>query len=72
MEQVIAGRLSKGTENNRGLSEIQYGCRRKRSAVSAILKVENRITELRQTSINKRGFCALIIVHIAYPFNRAR
>ena len=67
-ERIIYNRLLPFVELNRGLSERQFGFRKNRSTTNAICYILNKANG----AIKRKGYCALITLHVKNAFNSAK
>ena len=69
LERMLLQRLETQVEERRGLSPRQYGFRKGRSTVDAILEVVNNAKKVKQGNWRKKGFCAVILLVVRNAFN---
>lgn len=71
LERVLSNRLTKYTEGERGLSNMQFGFRNGKSTVDAIRTVLETADEARTKKIRGNRYCAMVTVDVKNAFNSA-
>lgn len=71
LERVILNRLTKFTESERGLSNMQFGFRSGKSTIDAIRIVVETADEARTKKIRGNRYCAVVTVDVKNAFNSA-
>lgn len=72
LERLIADRLTQHLEKQGGLSNRQYGFRKKRSIVDAIAEVVSYAGSVLGSRQKEKDFCAIITLDIRNAFNSVR
>ena len=72
LEELILQRLQALFVGENGLSENQFGFRKGRFTVDAILAVVDIATKARRGTGKRKGFCVLISIDIRNAFNTKR
>lgn len=70
-EKIILNRLTKVTEGDHGLSEKQFGFRKGKSTLEAILTVTARAQIAQRKKKGGNRFCAIITLDVKNAFNSA-
>lgn len=71
LERIILNRLTKYIESENGLSKMQFGFRKGRSTVDAILTVIERAEKALKQKRRGNRYCAVITLDVKNAFNNA-
>ncbi|XP_060536219.1 uncharacterized protein LOC132708112 [Cylas formicarius] len=71
LEHLLVKRLKEEIERTGGLADEQHGFREKRSTISALRRIREKIDEVKQTPWGRRKLCALVTVDVENAFNTA-
>jgi len=71
LEKIILNRLTKCTESELGLSEMQFGFRKGKSTVDAIRTVMESVEKASKQKRRGNRFCAVITIDVKNAFNSA-
>lgn len=71
LERVVLNRLTKYTESESGLSELQFGFRKGRSTVDAIRTVVHAMQTAQKQQRRGNRYCAVVTLDVKNAFNSA-
>lgn len=71
LEKIILNRLVDYSESEEGLSDKQYGFRRKRSTIDAISRVVNQAQKAIDSHTKANRYCAVTTIDVKNAFNSA-
>ncbi|XP_062713362.1 uncharacterized protein LOC134290278 [Aedes albopictus] len=71
LERVVLNRLTKYTESESGLSELQFGFRKGRSTVDAIRTIVDAMQTAQKQQRRGNRYCAVVTLDVKNAFNSA-